>query len=133
MKRRIAGAALFGIGLFFLVIAIALVFFVVPMLTRIPYDLTPPLTTVEARGATFVQSTIVNDAPTAVVGHADLRSTTGIKPDAGAAADIGGAVKDKAVVWNIFTQTTRADTGDIISASKARIAMDRVSGAAVDW
>jgi hypothetical protein len=133
MKKRIVGAALFGIGLFFLVIALALVFFVVPLLARIPYDLTPPLTTVEAHGATFVQSAIVNDKPTATVGHADLRSTTGIKPDASAAAGIGGDLKNKAVVWNIFTQTTRADTGDVIDASTGRIAMDRASGAAVKW
>jgi hypothetical protein len=133
MKKRIAGAALFGAGLFFLVVALALAFVVVPVLSRLPFDLKPPVTTVVAHNATFVQATIVNDVPTAVIGHADLQTDTGINPDAPAAADIGGTLKNKAVVWNVFTQTKRLDTGDVISSANGRIAMDRVSGAAVDW
>ncbi|MEN3307606.1 MAG: hypothetical protein V7603_3808 [Micromonosporaceae bacterium] len=133
MKKRIAGAALFGAGLFFLVVALSLGFVVVPLLSRIPFDLKPPVTAVIAHDATFVQATVVNDVPTAVIGHADLVSTTGINPDAAAAADIGGSMKNKAVVWNVFTQTRRSDTGDVISSSNGRIAMDRVTGAAVAW
>jgi hypothetical protein len=133
MRKRIAGAALFGAGLFLVVVAISLAYVVAPLLSRLPFDLKPPVTTVVAHNATFVQTTVVNDTPAIVVGHADLESTTGINPDAGAAADIGGAYKNKAVVWNVFTQTKRTDNGDVISSANGRIAMDRVSGAAVPW
>lgn len=130
MKKRVAGAALFGTGLFLVLAAFALAFVVVPTLSRIPFTLTPPLTTVTAQNATFVQVSSVNGSPLIEVNHADIATTTGIKPDVRAAAEIGG---DRAVVWNVFNQTTRSDTGQIIDQSEGRIAMDRVQGSAVQW
>ncbi|HKT05437.1 MAG TPA: DUF3068 domain-containing protein [Rugosimonospora sp.] len=133
MKKRVIGAALFGTGLFLLAGAVCLAFLIVPQMARIPFDLIPPDTTLDAHNASFVTTKTVGNNTTAVVEHADLESTTGIKPDVGAAADIGGALRNKAVVWNVFQQTSRADTGEVISASTGKVAMDRVQGSAVNW
>lgn len=133
MKRTLGGAALFGGGLFLLVVAAALALVITPLLSKLPFDLDPPETTLEAPGATFVQAKLVNGVPQIGVERGTLRATTGIQPDAGASAELTGALANKAVVWNVYQSVNRADTDEVISASQSRIALDRRSGAAADW
>lgn len=133
MKKRLVGAALFGTGLFMLVVAVALAFLVTPLISKMPFDLDPPVTTLDAPNATFVQAKMVGGAATVGVEKATLRATTGIQPDVGAAAELPDSIVDKTAVWNVFQDVKRVDTGELINASESRIALDRKSGEAVNW
>ncbi|MFC7528492.1 DUF3068 domain-containing protein [Actinoplanes sp. GCM10030250] len=134
MKRRITGAALFGLGLLCLLLAGALVWVIVPSQRKVPLDLVPPDVTVEGQNASFVQAKQLPDGSLqVVVENAGLRSRTGIKPDFEAAAGLTGDLADNTLIWNVYHATDRADTGEAINRSESRIALDRVSGAAVPW
>jgi Porin PorA len=133
MNKRAVGAALFAGGAFALVVAGALSFVITPLITRMPYDVQPPETTVEAVDATFVQARQLNGATVVAVQRADVLTTTGIRSDVNAAAQMTGTLKDRAVIWNVFNETTRADTDELISADQSRIALDRYTGTALDW
>ena len=63
MKQRVAGAALFGVGLFCLVVAAALAWLIVPSMSKLPYDLQPPNVVLDAPNATFVQAKLVAGKP----------------------------------------------------------------------
>jgi hypothetical protein len=133
MTRRVIGGSLFGIGLFLLVVALGLAVVIAPLLNRLPIDMDPSLTTTEASDATFVQVKMVDGAPSLAIERAGLRVRTSVQPDATATAELTGDVADRAVVWNVFQQTERADTGEMINASQSRIALDRRSGAGAEW
>ncbi|WP_229074217.1 DUF3068 domain-containing protein [Actinoplanes sp. DH11] len=134
MRRRITGSALFGFGLLCLLLAGALVWIVVPSQRKVPLDLIPPDVVVQAENATFVQAQVLPDGtPQIAVQTAPLRSTTGIKPDFQAAAGLIGDLADNTLIWNVYHATDRADTMQPINRSESRVALDRVSGAAVDW
>ncbi|MEJ3746745.1 DUF3068 domain-containing protein [Actinomycetes bacterium KLBMP 9797] len=133
MKRTVGGAALFGGGLFLIVVAAALALVITPLLSKLPFDLDPPETTLEAPDATFVQAKMVNGAPQIGVERGALLATTGIQPDLGASAELTGALANEAVVWNVYQNIRRAGTDELISASESRIALDRKTGAAADW
>jgi hypothetical protein len=134
MKRRFAGAALFGLGLLCLILAAGLVWVVVPSQRQFPLDTQPPDVVVESDNATFVQAkTLPSGDVQAGVEHSGLRSRTGIKPDFQAAADLTGDLADKTLIWNVYQATDRTDTGDPINRAESRIALDRKSGAAVPW
>ncbi|MBB2941130.1 hypothetical protein FB565_000834 [Actinoplanes lutulentus] len=134
MKRRITGATLFGLGVLCLLLAGALAWIIVPSQRKVPLDLIPPDVVVQADSATFVQAKVLPDgSPQIAVQTAGLRSATGIKPDFQAAADLGGDLADNTLIWNVYHATDRTDTAEPINRSESRIALDRVSGAAVDW
>jgi hypothetical protein len=134
MKRRIAGAALFGLGLLSLIVAAALAWVVVPAQKQVPYDLQPPDVVVEASNATFAQARTLPDGEVEVtVERGGLRNQTGIKPDYQAAADLTGELAEKTLIWNVYQATDRVDDGSPVNRAESRIALDRVSGAAVPW
>ncbi|MDI6097398.1 DUF3068 domain-containing protein [Actinoplanes sp. NEAU-A12] len=128
--RRITGSALFGLGILCLLFAMALAWVIVPSQRKVPLDLVPPDVVVEAASASFVQAKMLpNGTPQVVVESAGLRSTTGIKPDFRAAAELDG----ETLIWNVYHSTNRIDTGEMINSSESRIALDRRSGEAVPW
>ncbi|MEV0895576.1 DUF3068 domain-containing protein [Actinoplanes sp. NPDC049802] len=132
--KRITGAALFGLGILSLLLAMALVWIIVPSQERVPLDLVPPDVVVEAAGASFVQAkTLPNGTPQVVVENAGLRSVTGIKPDFEAAAEIPGEQAGETLVWNVYHSTQRIDTNETINSSESRVALDRTTGEAVPW
>ncbi|WP_370457865.1 DUF3068 domain-containing protein [Actinoplanes sp. OR16] len=132
--RRITGATLFGIGVLCLLLAGALVWIIVPSQRKVPLDLVPPDVVVATDNATFVQvKTAPGGAAQATVEQGPLQSRTGITPDFQAAADLTGDLADNTLIWNVFHATDRGDTGEPINRSESRIALDRESGAAVDW
>ena len=134
MKRRVAGAVLFGFGLLCVVLAAALAWVIVPTERKVPYDLQPPDVVVEAPDATFVQAKVLpGNTPQVQVEHGLLRATTGIKPDYKAAAGLTGKLAGRTLIWNVYQATDWADSNAPISRSESRIALDRVSGAAVPW
>jgi len=136
MRRRVAGAVLFGFGLLCVVLAAALAWVIVPMERKVPYDLVPPDVVVAAPDATFVEAKLLSDGtPQVQVRHGLLQSTTGIKPDFKAAADLTGKLAGKTLIWNVYQATDWVDgnTAVDINRAESRIALDRVSGAAVPW
>lgn len=134
MKRRIAGAALFGLGLLCLIVAAALAWVIVPAQRQVPLNLQPPDVVVEASNATFVQAKTLSDGEVKVsVEHGALTSRTGIQPDFDAAAKLTGDLANKTLIWNVYQATDRVDNGDAINRAESRIALDRKSGAAVPW
>ena len=134
MKRRISGAALFGLGLVCLIVAAALAWVVVPSQRQFPFDTQPPDVVVEANDATFVQAQTTASGDVRVgVEHGGIRSRTGIKPDFKAAADLTGELAGKTLIWNVYQATDRTDGGGPVNRAESRIALDRVSGAAVPW
>lgn len=134
MKRQLASAALFGVGLLSVVAAAALVFLIVPLQSRIPYDLQPPEARLAASDATFLHAReLPNGDPQVTVERGDLTVTTGIKPDLTEAAKLRGKLANQAVIWNVYQATDRVDTGEPVNRAESRIALDRSTGAALDW
>jgi hypothetical protein len=134
MKRRITGAALFGLGLLCLVFAAALTWLIVPMERKVPFDMQPPDVVVVAPQATFLQAKLEpGKGPSVSIQTADLRATTGIKPDFKTAAALTGKLANHTLIWNVYQATDRADTDEPINRSESHIALDNVSGAAVPW
>ncbi|GAA1637923.1 DUF3068 domain-containing protein [Actinoplanes couchii] len=128
--KRIIGTTLFGLGILSLLLAIALAWVVVPSQRKVPLDLVPPDVVVEDTSASFVQAKVLPDGtPQVAVQSAGLRSATGIKPDFATAAQLDGDT----LIWNVYHATSRSDTNEMINRSESRVALDRVSGAAVPW
>src|SRR5262245_36857401 len=129
MKRRVASAALFGLGLLCLVVAAALAWLIVPSQSQYPFDTQPPDVVLAAPDATFVQAkTLDNGDVQVAVQHGGLTSRTGIKPDFDAAAKLTGDLAGKTLIWNVYQATDRADNGEPINRAETRIALDRKSG-----
>ncbi|MEV6302347.1 DUF3068 domain-containing protein [Actinoplanes sp. NPDC051861] len=134
MKRRLTGATVFGLGILCVLLAGALAWIIVPSQRKVPLDLVPPDVVVEGPNASFVQAKSLPDGTLqVVVENAGLRTTTGIKPDFAAAAELTGDLADNTLIWNVYHATDRTDTGEAINRSESRVALDRVSGAAVPW
>ncbi|MCU7728044.1 DUF3068 domain-containing protein [Actinoplanes sp. KI2] len=132
--RRVAGAMLFGLGLLCVIAAAALAWLIVPRLKQIPYAMKPPDVVLNAPGATFVSvGTLPGGAPTIAVKQGTLRNTTGVKPDYKAAAGLTGTLAGKTLIWNVYQATDSVDDNVPINRSESRIALNRVSGAAVTW
>jgi hypothetical protein len=132
--RRVAGAMLFGLGLLCVVAGAALAWLIVPTLKQVPLKMKPPDVVLNAPGATFVSArTLANGDPSVTVEQGTLRNTTGVKPDYKAAADLSGSLADKTLIWNVYQATDWVEGQLPISRSESRIALDRVSGAAVAW
>jgi hypothetical protein len=133
MTKRVVGGSVFGIGLFLLVAAFALAFVIAPLLTRIPYDTKPAEIATEASNATFAQVTVSGQTTSIDIRRANVRARTSVQPDVAAAAGLGGTQAGRTVVWKVFEKVERTDTGEAISQSESRIALDRSSGAAARW
>ena len=147
--RRFLGAVLVGLGAFLIVVAVGLPLFVAPAVTKLPYDLqacpAPPAagpsgclkpSIVEAQNARFLQlKKDTNGNASINVDTATLRIAVEVIPNVKLTADeqAAGRLTDDSVVWDVYTTATRVDTGEVISKSSVEVALDRVSGAAVDW
>lgn len=132
--RRFASAMLAGLGLLCVIAAAALAWLIVPDFRQVPYDLTPPNIVVVADNATFVRAGVgPNGVPEVAVQHGALRSTTGIKPDVKAAAELTGELAGKTIIWNVYQATDQVDKDVPVNRAESRIALDRASGAAVAW
>ncbi|MFI7578151.1 DUF3068 domain-containing protein [Micromonospora sp. NPDC049497] len=129
MKHRAIGAVLFGGGVLLLALAAGLVFIVKPAMTKLPYDLKPTTSVAEAKGATFLQIADGNIE----INQADLKSTVLVSPNPKATSELTGDLDGKAVVWEVGQTVDRTDRKELVSAYGAALALDRVSGAALDW
>lgn len=130
MKRAV-GTIIFGLGVLFLVLAVGLPVYVAPAVTKLPYDLKRSTSQVEAKNATFLQ--LKEGEPPTVHTGKDLVSTTTVVPQPVLTEQLQSQFKDNAVVWDVYSSTARKDNGDKISESTTEIALDRVTGAPVDW
>lgn len=132
--RRLSGAMLFGLGLLCVAAAAALAWLIVPSLRKVPYDLKPPDVVVVASGAKFVYPRLLpNGDPKVSLEDGTLRSTTGIKPDYKGEAALTGKLADTTLIWNVYQATDWVEGDAPINRAESRIALDRVSGAAVPW
>jgi len=142
--RRFFGAVFIGLGALLLVAAGGLVLLVGPAVTKLPYNMQPcppkgqaqpagclQPSVAEATGATFLEI----DKVGAHISTGDLRSTTEVIPQAKTTADEQGKnnLTDSSIVWDVYNTAARIDNGTVISASSTELALDRATGAAVDW
>lgn len=142
---RFVGAVLAGIGALCLAVAVGLPLYVAPAVTKLPYDLKPCVpgkevkgclkpSVVEAHNAQYLQIKVDGQTVDINVKTGTLRTTVEVVPQAKLTAQ---QLKDKklagdSVIWDVF-QSVKTDTGELISASSTELALDRVSGAAVNW
>ncbi|OJF12954.1 DUF3068 domain-containing protein [Couchioplanes caeruleus] len=142
MKTRL-GVILFGIGVFAVVIAAGLAFFVAPSVARLPYDLKLCTETVkedclrpsvaEAQNAQFLY-TKGGDAPVVGIKAGTLQSTTEISPLPDTTdKELTGDLKGEAVVWRGLGTVVWTEKNETISQYEALIAVDRDTASAVEW
>ncbi|MBM0225566.1 MULTISPECIES: DUF3068 domain-containing protein [Micromonospora] len=129
MKHRALGAVLFGVGVLLLALAAGLVFVVTPALAKLPYDLDSSTSVAEASNAKFLQ---INDG-SIKINDGDLRSTVLVTQLPKETANLTGDLDGKAVVWRVGQTVERVDNKQLVSAYGAQLALDRVSGAALEW
>jgi hypothetical protein len=128
--KRIVGAVLFGLGVLLLVVAVGLPLYVAPAVSQLPYDLEKSTSVAESDTAQFLQV----KSGVASINTAKLRSTTWVVPQADVTHEkMTGDLEGEAVVWDVSGRTVRTDTGEMISAYSAELALDRKSGEAADW
>ncbi|WP_229074172.1 DUF3068 domain-containing protein [Actinoplanes sp. DH11] len=141
MKARL-GAVLFGIGVFAVVIAAGLAFYVAPTVARLPYDLKLCTATVtedclrpsvaEATNAQFLY-TKGEPTPEVAIKSGTLRSTTEISPLADTTDKEFGDTDDTVVWQALGTNVWVEQSSEMISQYEALLALDRDSAAAVEW
>ncbi|MEU4370706.1 DUF3068 domain-containing protein [Micromonospora chersina] len=129
MKHRAIGAVLFGVGVLLLALAAGLVFVVTPALAKLPYDLDSSTSVAEASNAKFLQ---INDG-SIKINDGNLRSTVLVTQLPKETASLTGDLDGKAVVWRVGQTVERVDNKQLVSAYGAELALDRVSGAALEW
>ncbi|MFI6332164.1 DUF3068 domain-containing protein [Micromonospora chersina] len=129
MKHRAIGAVLFGVGVLLLALAAGLVFVVTPALAKLPYDLDSSTSVAEASNAKFLQ---INDG-SIKINDGNLRSTVLVTQLPKETANLTGDLDGKAVVWRVGQTVERVDNKQLVSAYGAELALDRVSGAALEW
>ncbi|MFG3577246.1 DUF3068 domain-containing protein [Micromonospora chersina] len=129
MKHRAIGAVLFGVGVLLLALAAGLVFVVTPALAKLPYDLDSSTSVAEASNAKFLQ---INDG-SININDGNLRSTVLVTQLPKETANLTGDLDGKAVVWRVGQTVERVDNKQLVSAYGAELALDRVSGAALEW
>ncbi|MFG1659610.1 DUF3068 domain-containing protein [Micromonospora chersina] len=132
MKLRV-GAALFGLGVLLLVIAVGLPLYIAPAVTKLPYDLDRTTSKAEAVNARALKVTVVGDSVSIEVPQATLMSTVEVIPQPEDTADrLPKELAGKAVVWDVY-QTVKNSGGEVFSQYSTELALDRASGAAADW
>lgn len=133
MKLRVS-AALFGLGILLLVLAVGLPLYVAPAVTRLPYDLEPMTSVAEAKNAQFLQITAEAETVSIEVPRADLRSTIEVLPQPGLTKDeLPKALRGDAVIWDVYQTVRRTDNDRDITAYSTQLALYRVSGTAAPW
>lgn len=132
MKFRI-GAALVGLGVLLLVVAVGLPLYVAPALTKLPYDLERSTTVAEAPNATFMQIKKVGEDTTIEIRRGSLESTIEVLPRAQMTNKLPADLKDETVAWEVYQTVKWKETNELINGYATALALDRVSGAAVDW
>jgi hypothetical protein len=144
--RRFFGLVLVGLGGLLIVFAIGLPVYVAPSVTKLPYDmqLCPPddqeqpegclkPSVAEATGAQFLQRDGLE------IRQGTLRSTTEVVPQAKKTADWQGTAPairlgDNAIIWDVYGEARWVDGNDaLISAYSTELAIDRATGAGIDW
>ncbi|MFC4146833.1 DUF3068 domain-containing protein [Micromonospora mangrovi] len=133
MKLRV-GAALFGLGVLLLVVAIGLPLYIGPAVTKLPYDLARTTSKAEAVNARALKVTVSGDSVSIEVPQATLLSSVEVIPQPEDTADL--LPKDlagKAVVWDVFQTVKNSANDEVFSQYSTELALDRASGAAVDW
>ncbi|MFG2110475.1 DUF3068 domain-containing protein [Micromonospora chersina] len=132
MKLRV-GAALFGLGVLLLVIAVGLPLYIAPAVTKLPYDLDRTTSKAEAVNARALKVTVVGDSVSIEVPQATLMSTVEVIPQPEDTADrLPKELAGKAVVWDVY-QTVKNSGGEVFSQYSTELALDRASGAAANW
>jgi hypothetical protein len=131
--RRAIGAFLVVIGVLCVALAGILAWVIVPEQKHVPTDYKPPETVLEAPDATFVAAQLSAAGPQVSVQHGTLRSTTVVTPDAKAADSLSGSLAGNTLIWAVTDATTWVESKAPIAGAQSRIALDRVSGAAVPW
>lgn len=116
--KKWAGALLIGLGVFLVIAAPLVRFYLAPSLVKIPIDQESSSES-EATGATYLE-----------------RATASLKfnQTVRATREVRGVVKDGTedrAVWDVYLTVTNADTGALISASTDRVAMDRRTGESI--
>ncbi len=139
--RRFLGTVLVGIGALCLVAAVGVPLYLAPAVTKLPNDLQacppPPAaapsgcvepSVAEATGATYLQKSDLT------IKTGMLRSTTEVIPQPKTTADQqkAGKLDDNATVWDVYS-TVQDAQGSVVSASSTELALDRVTGAAINW
>ncbi len=127
--KRVFGTLLFGLGVVFIVLAVGLPLYVAPAVTKLPYDLEPTSSLVVAKNVTFLDV----DTGKATTPTGNLESLTEVVPQKKKTNNLQSQFQDNAVVWSVYTTTWRTDTKKVISKGSTELALERVSGAAVNW
>ena len=125
--KRVLGIVLFGVGLALGVFAAGLRFYVTPMATNIPYDLDSSTTVAEARNGVYF------DAATGKPQTGTIASTTYVVPQPKLTNELTGDLAGKAVVWDVYSTITDSSSGKLLTESTETLALDRKTGAAIDW
>ncbi len=128
--KRVLGIVILGVGVALAVFAASLRFYVTPIATNIPYDLEPSTTIAEASNGIY----LAVGASGARIETGALRSTTYIVPQPGTTRDeLTGDLAGSAVVWDVYDQIVDISSGTVVTASSSEIALDRKTGAYVEW
>ncbi|GAA4578736.1 hypothetical protein GCM10023176_55230 [Micromonospora coerulea] len=133
MKLRV-GAALFGLGVLLLVVAAGLPLYVAPAVTKLPYDLARTTSKAQAVNARALKVTVSGGSVSIEVPQATLVSNVEVIPQPEDTADrLPKNLAGKAVIWDVFQTVKSADNGEVFSQYSTELALDRISGAAVEW
>ncbi|NYF55847.1 hypothetical protein HDA35_001678 [Micromonospora purpureochromogenes] len=128
------GAALFGLGVLLLVVAAGLPLYVAPAVTKLPYDLARTTSKAQAVNARALKVTVSGGSVSIEVPQATLVSNVEVIPQPEDTADrLPKDLAGKAVIWDVFQTVKNADNGEVFSQYSTELALDRVSGAAVEW
>lgn len=111
--RRAVGLVLVGLGIFLLVMAPVLKWYVYPSLAKLPLD--------QNSGSVAVGVGTYYDPAAGPVKDANLVATRAVRGDVPASVKAG----DDTVVWNTFTRIERLEDSHLVNARPDRVAMDR--------
>lgn len=111
--RRAVGLVLLGLGIFLLVLAPVLKWYVYPELAKLPLD--------QNGGSVAVGVGTYYDPAAGEVKGANLVATRSVRGDVPASVKDG----DDTVVWNTFTRIERLEDSHLVNARPDRVAMDR--------
>jgi hypothetical protein len=142
--RRFLGAVLVGLGTLLIVLAVGMPTFLEPQVSQLPTNLKPcnagsttdpagclPPVTATAVQAAYLQT--YNDG-SAKVNQGNLIDTVEVKPQPNMTVQEQNAhrIPDTAVIWAVYS-TVKDGQGVVIQQTTILIALDRKTGAAVNW
>jgi hypothetical protein len=142
--RRFLGAVLVGLGTLLIVLAVGMPTFLEPQVSQLPTNLKPcnvgsttepagclPPVTARAVQAAYLQT---YDDGSAKVNSGDLIDTVEVKPQPNMTVSEQNAkrIPDTAEIWAVYA-TVKDAQGVVIQQTTVLIALDRKTGAAVNW